>query len=240
MKHLETTDKYVKVTNSFFPHIGIAAKESLPLDYSKEWNLVRIEEKEILSKITGIDKKNIHLLRQVHEDTIIHITEPSFEDKSFSGIADGIITTVKNSCVVIRTADCVPLFAYDNRNNILGAAHSGWRSTQLKIASKLVQTMHTTYNSSYEDISVIILPSIGPDSYEVQMDVAQHFEGYYTNKSGKILLNLWKHIEDSLIEAGVSKENIYFTEVCNLIHNDTYFSHRCGDAGRNLNFGVLG
>ncbi|MBN1532346.1 MAG: laccase domain-containing protein, partial [Spirochaetes bacterium] len=54
-----------------------------------------------------------------------------------------------------------------------------------------------------------------------------------------LYLNLWEHIESSLKDAGVSAARIHNPRICTKQHNDRFFSHRCGDAGRNLNFGYI-
>ncbi len=219
--------------------IGVAGREINRIDYGSELQTLRKMEKGLLEGITGISPEKIIFLDQVHGERILRLDNYPQKDILTQGEADGIVTGLSGVCLVIRTADCVPVFAWDPVNRIMGAAHSGWKGTMLKISSKMVELMSREYGSEKENISIYILPSIGPDSYEVQNDVAGHFAGFTRPVSQRIYLNLWKHIETSLVETGIRKENIFNSGICTVINNSEFFSHRKGDVGRNLNFGFM-
>jgi YfiH family protein len=104
------------------------------------------------------------MLNQVHGDSILEFYIPSKDNGVFSD-ADGMITNAKKLCLVIRTADCVPVFAFDIKQEVLGAAHSGWKGCSLNISGKLIKKMKSGFKSKANDIHIFILPSIGPDSY---------------------------------------------------------------------------
>jgi YfiH family protein len=214
-------------------------REINPINYQLPTDKIREEEKKILTAITGIAPKNIIMLNQIHSDKIIHIAEKPIEDLPFIGDADGLVTKLHGTLLVIRTADCVPVFLYDQKQKILGAVHSGWKGCSLNIAGKCVMEMVDKYASNSSDIKAFILPSIGPQSYEVNEDVAVHFPENRINRAGKLYVDLWGAVEDSLKRAGIKHENIYNTKICNRINHADFFSHRFGDLGRNLNFAFM-
>ncbi len=221
------------------PSIKIFNRLNNPVNYSLDPEYIRLEEKTLISLNTGIEEKNIISLQQVHGDDIVDITE--YPDKNYPiyAEADALVTSLKNICLVIRTADCVPVFIFDSRKKILGAAHSGWKGSMLNISSKLIYYMCAQYHSNTRDLSAWILPSIGPESYEIKDDVAVHFnERFLTNKNG-IYLDLWKCISDSLVSSGIEKSKIHLSNICTLKNKTEYFSHRGGDTGRNLNCGYI-
>ena len=219
--------------------IGTAARAVNHIDYSLEDDLVRREEKSLIHKITNIPKKNIPLLKQAHRDGIFVIDEPPEENLTYIAEADGIITNINELCLVIRTADCVPVYAFDRKNKILGAAHSGWRGCRLAISTKLIREMKRIFHSSYNDIFIFILPSIGSNSYTVNNDVASFFDGNTITKDNKIYLDLWGNIESLLKEEGMQKDNIFNANICSLQNKDEFFSHRNGDLARNINWGFI-
>lgn len=219
--------------------IGVAAKSANPVDYSAASDDIRSAEKKILSTITGIDDGRILGLNQLHEDRIIIIRELPRSGGAVFGDADGLMTDLPGLCLVIRTADCVPVFAYDPVRHVIGAAHSGWRGTRLAIARTMIRRMKEEYRSHSEDIRAFILPSIGPDAYTVGKDVAELFPRDITEQNGLIHLSLWQNIERSLREEGLTGENIFNTRRCTRSMNNEFFSHRAGDRGRNLNFAFL-
>jgi hypothetical protein len=221
------------------PAIKIFNRTNNPVNYSLDSEYIRLEEKTLISLNTGIEEKNIISLQQLHGDDIVDITE--YPDKNYPVYAEGdaLVTTLKNLCLVIRTADCVPVFIYDKRKKILGAAHSGWKGTELNISSKLVKYLNYYYHSDSSDLTAWILPSIGPDSYEIKEDVSVHFDDKYLNIKNGIYLNLWKCITDSLVSAGIQENRIHLSNICTLKNRAEYFSHRGGDTGRNLNCGFI-
>jgi len=219
--------------------IGVAAKEVNNTDYTKNGTQLRKQEKSLLHKITGIRKKNIIMLNQVHGDDIVIIDRPPSRDLPFIAKADGMITDKSGLCLVIRTADCVPVIVHDPVRGILGAIHSGWRGCRLSISKKMILMMERHYGCKPGDFRIFILPAIGPDSYNVNTDVAAFFPEHITPKNYKLYLNLWGNIKSELLETGIPGEHIYTAGLCTLIGNDKLFSYRGGDSGRNLNFSYL-
>jgi len=219
---------------------GIAARKACTADYSAPFPKIRRAEKKLLHNVTGLKEKNILFLNQVHGDTILPVTLQPETDAPFYGEADAMITDTKNICLVIRTADCVPVFIYDTTQQALGAIHSGWKGTQLDITGKTIDLMKEVYGSRPENLSIWIYPSIGPESYEVNEDVARYFPNERIENDGRIFVDLWQSIESSLLNRGINKENIFNERICNRQNTSDFFSHRFGDGGRNLNFAFLG
>ncbi len=217
--------------------LGVFAKSANKIDYNGNSKDIRNEEIVLLNNSLGIEEKNIIMLNQVHGDSIIRIDNAPGKNTRKFVKADGIITGIRNLCLVIRSADCVPVFAFDINKRILGAVHSGWKGCRLNISKKLIKNMKTVYRSKNEDIFVFILPSIGK-SYEVNMDVGSYFHKDIVKKNNKIYLNLWQNIERSLSEEGIPEKNVFQSGICTYDDND-FFSYRGGDIGRNLNFGYI-
>jgi polyphenol oxidase len=238
--HLENEAPGVYRFNDTHPfEIGTAGKMLNGIDYERESGAVRMDEKAVLRKLTGVDEARIIMLEQAHGDTIIQVSEPPGKNEPVYGQADGLITDREGICLVIRTADCVPVFAMDPRKMVLGAAHSGWRGCRLGIAGKLVSAMAGTYGCDPATVRVCILPSIGPRSYEVSADVAAHFPGETLRRGSALYLDLWKSVERALIHAGVPPDNVYTAGICTMEARADFYSHRNGEKGRNLNFGFI-
>ena len=176
------------------------------------------------------------MLDQVHGDIILHMNEYPAQLKASEGEADGMITALPGLCLVIRTADCVPVFLYDPVKKVLGAVHSGWKGTMFNITGKCIGMMGDLYGSDPGNLFAFILPSIGSESYEVNSDVADHFPGDTIEINGRLHVDLWSSIEKSCINSGLRPGKIFNTKICNRKNTDDFFSHRYGDSGRNLNF----
>jgi YfiH family protein len=230
---------YYTLRGAEAPAAGSVGKAANFIDYSAVPERVRRQEKSILRGITGISERRILMLNQLHGDTIVRVNAPPGEDRPAHAEADGMVTTLPGICLVIRTADCVPVIAFDAKRKVLGAVHSGWRGCRLEIARKLIRMMRDEYLSLPEDIRVYILPSIGPRSYAVNDDVAAHFPAHTSRINGRIYLDLWRSIASSVSAAGIPPESIFTSGICTLEEKREFFSHRGGDAGRNLNFAYI-
>jgi len=229
---------HVLLINSGFSEIcaGVIGKTGNYTDYSRDPSDIRRSEKEILRSATGIETAHIIFLNQVHGDRILEIDTPPVNDMTDAGDADALMTSTPGLCLVIRTADCVPVLFYDRKNLAIAAGHSGWRGTEKMICRNIAGRMREKYGTENRDLFVYILPSIGPDSYTVNRDVADLFSMDSVEKNGLIYLDLWQNIERGLKDEGVPSDNIFNTRLCNLENHESFFSHRKGDTGRNLNF----
>lgn len=217
--------------------IGCIGKKINTIDYSQSSEIIRHHEKKLLKNFIDVPSEKIVMLNQVHGDEIIEIEYYPQNDVPWIAEADGMITSLTGLCLVIRTADCVPVFAFDKNKKILGAVHSGWRGCQLNIVGKLIRTMKNK-GCLPANISVFILPSIGPQSYSVNSDVAIFFPNDIQVTNDQYFLDLWGCIGRSALEEGIPKEAIYNAQICTF-RDDRYFSHRRKDLGRNLNFGLI-
>ncbi len=217
---------------------GVIAKHANLVDYSDGGIEVRFKEKILLYKATGILPEHIVMLDQVHGKKIIEIQSPPLKNEAYVAQADGFITAVHGVCLVIRTADCVPVILYDNQNGVISALHSGWRGCAHNITSEGIKLLlHQGTNPS--SLYVMILPSISPAAYEIGQDVAFQFDGYVLQKEGKLYLDMWQHIKNTALQYDVPEQNIFISNMCTFRHNDEFFSYRKGDNGRNLNFVYL-
>jgi len=218
---------------------GVAGRAVNNSDYNISRGEIRKIEKSLLEKITGVDSRNIIMLEQVHGDSIIHVVSEPSENQVAVAEADGLITALPGICLVIRTADCVPVFVYDPVEKVLGAVHSGWKGTLLDIAGRCVRDILRIYGSKPENMYAFILPSIGPESYEVNNDVAKFFPDETAERNGRLFVNLWQSVEKSLKKEGIDDSKIFNSRVCNMKNSGDFYSHRCGDMGRNLNYAFM-
>ncbi|MDR3238458.1 MAG: polyphenol oxidase family protein [Spirochaetia bacterium] len=206
------------------------------IDYEKSRGEIRAAERELLCSAAGLAEKDILSLEQVHGCSVLTVDARPSAPADVYGTADALITQLPGVCLVIRTADCVPVLIADKKAKAVGAVHSGWKGTRLGISGAAAALIKERCGCAGDDLLAYILPSIGPESYEVKEDVAQHFPEQTIRRNGRLYVNLWAAVEASLRAQGIPDENIFNTGICNRINTDEFFSHRYGDKGRNLNF----
>lgn len=216
--------------------IGYLTKKVNVIDYSDTKENIRRNEINLIENVTGCKKENIFFIEQEHSDSILDIDNNIQSGAYVAGSADALITASKMKCLVIRTADCVPVIIVDYSTGTVANIHSGWRSTEKNIVGKVINKMITVYNCDPSFIKVFILPSIGPQSYVVNKDVGDKFQSFVRMENDSYYLDLWSCIENSIVREGIKEESIYNMRKCSQKNNDFLFSHRAGDIGRQLNF----
>ncbi len=167
-------------------------------------------------------------LYQIHSNKIIEATSNYDENKLIK--ADGIITKQKRILLVIQTADCVPILLFNEKNNIIGAAHCGWKGTKKNIIKNIINEMK---DNGAKKISAIIGPSIQQKSYEVDNDYYKNFLNdsiefntffAQSNKQKHFMFDL-----PSLVKYKLKKENVIISKhISHDTYNmpDLYYSYR--------------
>jgi len=159
---------------------------------------------------------------------------------------DALVTNKPNICLMVLTADCVPVLIYDPQNHAAAAVHAGRKGTILGITRKTVDAMRREFGCRSEDLVVGIGPSIGPCCYRVGPDAVEEFRQALGSSDGLLdvdpsdgcaLLNLWKANEKQLVEAGVHPDRIEKAQTCTHCHTDLFYSAR-GSGGTTGRFGT--
>ena len=192
------------------------------------------EDMKNFSAKYGFNHDNIVYNTQVH-GADVRIVE-SIDDLTENGKeADGLITNLRNTPLLIFTADCVPVVFYDKQQGVVSLAHAGWRGTYGNITGEMVDIMADKYGCKVEDIKTIIGPSVSVDNYEVSYDLIEKFAvlevpNYYKEVDGKYYLDLWELNKELLKKCGILKDNIKIIDFCTVRDNDKFFSYRLDNA----------
>ena len=80
---------------------------------------------------------------------------------------DALATSVPRLPLVVRVADCGPLYFYDPVQRVIAVAHSGRRGTEGNILQATLDCMRETYDTRAENVIVQLGPCIRPPHYEV-------------------------------------------------------------------------
>jgi hypothetical protein len=169
-------------------------------------------------------------LKQEHTDTIISITteEELAEYKAQEEhIADAWLIGLNNTGAMILTADCVPLFLWDEEGKYIGLAHCGWRGIVKKLPQKLARLMKEKNKEA--KLLAYIGPHIEKCCFEVKEDVASQFsQECLIKKDGKFFVDLTKEIVLQLMQEGVDplkiKRGCHCT--CTCCNELDFFSYR--------------
>ena len=192
------------------------------------------EDMKRFSDKYGFNHDNIVYNTQVH-GADVRIVESGDDFTENGKEADGLITNLRNTPLLIFTADCVPVVFYDKKQGVVALAHAGWRGTYGNIDGEMVNIMIANYGCKVEDIKTIIGPSVSVDNYEVSYDLIEKFAvlevpNYYKEVDGKYYLDLWELNKELLKKCGILKDNIKIIDFCTVRDNDKFFSYRLDNA----------
>jgi len=140
---------------------------------------------------------------------------------------DALITTSNEIALGVIVADCVPIYFWDPVRGTIGIAHSGWRGTAARIASRTLLSMCREFGSRAHDCRAILGPSIGPCCYEVSQELADGFRASFGDEvaDGRHL-DLWRAIRNDLIAAGMRSDRIVVSGLCTHCRRELFYSHR--------------
>lgn len=117
---------------------------------------------------------------QTHTDRVLQVRKSFFSlsqsdrETMMEGI-DAVVSDVRNVCLGVSTADCIPVLVYDAEHHAAAAIHAGWRGTVQRIVEKALCAMHSAYGTIPSQCSAAIGPGISQESFEVGWEVHQQF-----------------------------------------------------------------
>lgn len=199
--------------------------------YSGRHNNKAEINRQSLAKMLNINHLTTIFPGQCHTANISVINKLPVEELTET---DGLVTGLRDVCLCIQTADCVPVLLYDPVNRVIAAAHAGWRGTLEGITRKTVETMVKSHSCKPQNIFAVIGPSIGPEVYETGDEVAAlFFEKFNSDDavvirkpSGRYHLDLWKANELQLLSMGIPSSQIENPKLCTFSNNNYLFSAR--------------
>ena len=195
-------------------------------------NPSQYSRKEITRKL-DYNAKDLAIPEQVHSTVV--------EFARFPGMypaADGLVTTNSNILLTLKVADCVPVYLYELRKNMIGLVHSGWRGTVGKIVPNAIQLMQKN-GAETGEIRCFLGPAIGICCYEVGVEVAHKFDDEAKMKleDRKWKVGLHDQIRLQLTSSGILEENIQTSDMCTYESRDCHSYRRDGDnVGRMVAF----
>ena len=187
-----------------------------------------LKNRSIAMTNLNLDKKKLILAKQTHSSKVIIVNKNNL-NKNLE--ADGMITSLNNIVLGILTADCAPIFIYDNQKKFICCLHSGWKGTLNNIAKKGVN-LFDKYDVKRSSLIAIIGPCLGASNYEVDKNFERKFikknirySKFFRNKNNnKSYFSLRGLINYQLQELKIGK--IYNINKDTYNNKSLFFSHR--------------
>lgn len=212
-----------------------------------------LANRRALAGAVGFAPELLTLAHQVHSAKVAVVGAQergrgAFDNAGRLADTDALVTDEAGICLLVMSADCVPVLLYDPCKRVIAAVHAGWRGTVGGIVSAAVQRMVGDYGCCPGHIIAGIGPSIGVCCFEVGEEVAAVFSERYplhanivsAAQEGKKRINLWEANRFELLSAGVAEAHIEVAGMCTCCGNERFFSYRReGKAAGRFGAGIM-
>jgi len=230
-----------QVPTVFFPQLSVRAY-SFPQSWGKGEKgyffpslIGNIEQETEFSQKTWI------WAEQIHGTEVVVVKHGRIPKSPLKG-ADGIVTNRRDVLLIVKHADCVPIFLFDRVKRVIGLVHSGWRGTLGKIGLVALHQMMVAFGSQVRDIHIALGPAAQACCYRKPKDSIftqlPEWQEYVESKDGEIAVNLLGFITQMFREAGIKPGRITDCGICTIHNRDFWSWTRQRDQGEERGMGV--
>jgi polyphenol oxidase len=191
--------------------------------------------RKALLKALSPNAKDLCFINQVHGTKTV--VAPFNDTKPPD--ADALVTNQKNIAIGVMTADCVPILFADVKNQVVGAAHAGWRGAEAGIVESCINKMQQL-GAETNEIFAVIGPAIHQENYSVDAEFKDRFIREEKNKTGlgcqrffsydnknvTLRFDLPGYVRDRLVCMQLLTDKIFDVNLCTYLHDNLFFSHR--------------
>jgi copper oxidase (laccase) domain-containing protein len=98
---------------------------------------------------------------------------------------DALITREKNLSLVVRVADCGPVWIHCEKTGVIGLVHSGRKGTEAGVVPATIRRMKEEFGSQPQEMMALLGPCIRPPYYDVDFasEILRQLKG---EKVGKV------------------------------------------------------
>jgi len=148
--------------------------------------------------------------------------------------ADGHVTASTGVLLAVALADCVPVYLVHPGRRTVCLIHAGWRGIAAGILGRGIETLRDRMAVEPEELVFHAGPSICGECYEVGPEVHEALGLEVPATPAPV--DLRRRLAEEAHDHGVPEEEITISTRCTLCGPRIFFSHRGGDAGRQVGF----
>jgi YfiH family protein len=182
------------------------------------------------------------LLKQTHSDRVHFLASAPKGRRQ----GDAMATASPRLLLIIKTADCLPVFLIDETKRVVAAVHCGWRGTRKRILEHVVDGLRLHFGCRPASLLAALGPCISAPCYEVGEEVRNEFRAAdltedvfqpVEGRPGKFLFDLREANRRQLIDAGLEARRVLEVSLCTHCDTDLLSFRRDRDrSGRLYNF----
>ena len=161
----------------------------------------------------------------------LHSSKVNFVEKSGLYEGDGLFSAADNLALVVKTADCLPVFFYSSKYDTIGIVHMGWRSAKEGILDNI--------NFDISSFKVTVGVGLRPCCYSVgkEFSTDKNLKSLLHTREGQLYFDPVGFVKDILGRRGLRKENFFDVNICSFCSKGPFFSYRkAATSQRTLSF----
>ena len=164
---------------------------------------------------------------QVHGGSAA-VIGPAFAAGGVQSVAgcDALLTSAAGIALLIRSADCLPIFFADRSRGAVGIAHAGWRGLAASLPIRVVAAFRHTYHSRSRDLHVAIGPGIRSCCFEVGAEFDARLAPFVREQGGRRTCDLIGVAVEQLRRCGIRPECLTDAQRCTACESQRWFSLR--------------
>ena len=190
-----------------------------------------------LADLLGIDANRFTYVHQHHSDIIMKVTSKDVGkgvDAFNDGLeCDALYTRIKGVPLCIFHADCVPIFFVDEKEDLVGIIHAGFKGTMKHIAYKAIKEVISKEKLNIQDLKFYIGPFRMKQSFNVDEETKMTIvevgfeEAIVNNQFDNGLANIL-----DLRKLGIKDEQISISNMDTVSDDRFYSAHLKTPVGR--------
>src|SRR5690625_3029695 len=139
-----------------------------------------VENRKRLANLLGMKLSDFVCSEQTHSD---HFYEVTKDDKGRGSLkmetaipdTDALYTYEPGIILCCFTADCVPVFFYNEQSGVVGVIHSGWKGTVSEIVGKVFHQLIEADKNDPSKFHVHLGACLSQQKFAVDEDVERQF-----------------------------------------------------------------
>lgn len=185
----------------------------------------------VLAEVTGV-RRVVHGA-QLH-GSVVRVDEGGPPGIHLCWEADGHVTSERGALLAVSLADCVPVYLVHPGRRVVCLIHAGWRGIAAGILERGMETLEARVAVPPGELVFHAGPSICGECYEVGPEVHEAL-GMERPKDPEPV-DLRRRLADGARRLGLREEEMTVSGRCTRCGPPLFFSHRGGDAGRQVAF----
>jgi hypothetical protein len=149
----------------------------------------------------------------------LHSSKVNFVEKEGLYSGDGLFTKVENLVLVVKTADCLPIF-FASRYGWIGIVHMGWQGAKEGILDNI--------NFDLSSFKVVVGVGLRLCCYKVGEEFLRYnmLKDFIRRKTDGFYFDSISFIKEKLYKKGLKKDNFFDLGICSLCSKEEFFSYR--------------